>query len=170
MIEPFHPAAAQGVLVALGMVVCANAAPVLAALLCGSTLSRPIDGGRRWRDGHRLLGGSKTWRGVVASLAATAAVSAWWLGEPLTGLVVAVLAMAGDLGSSFLKRRRGLRSGADVPGLDQLPESVLPLLALRGPMGLGVGELLVATIAFFALDLVGTRLLAVLRARRRPRG
>ncbi|MEN9314334.1 MAG: hypothetical protein RIS35_727, partial [Pseudomonadota bacterium] len=133
-------------------------------------LSRPIDGGRCWRDGRRLLGASKTWRGLAASAIATAAVSEWWLGEPRTGLLVAALAMAGDLSSSFLKRRLGLRSGADAPGLDQLPESVLPLLVLRSPLALGAAEMLVATLAFFVLDLVGTRLAAGLRARRQPRG
>ena len=169
MLEPLMPSAAQGLPVALGLVVAANAAPVLIALLLGPRLARPIDGGRRGRDGRPLLGGSKTWRGLAASLVATAALSAWWLGDPRTGLAVAALAMAGDLASSYLKRRRGLRSGADAPGLDQLPESVLPLLALRGPLALGAAEVLVATLAFFVLDLIGTRLHAAMRARRGPR-
>lgn len=169
MTEPFAPVAAQGVLVALGLVLCANAAPVLVSLLLGPRLSWPIDLGRCAGDGRRLLGGSKTWRGVVASLVATASLSAWWLGEPSTGLLVAALAMGGDLSSSFLKRRLGLRSGADAPGLDQLPESLLPLLALRGPLELGAAAMLGVTLAFFVLDLIGTRLHAVLRARRGPR-
>ena len=166
MTEPAIPEAARGVLLALGLVSCANAAPVLAQLLLGRRGSWPVDGGRCWRDGRRILGGSKTWRGLCASLAGTAALSVWWLGEARTGLLAAALAMAGDLASSFLKRRRGLRSGADAPGLDQLPESLLPLLALRGPLALGLIEAGVVALAFVLLDLAGTRLLAGLRARR----
>jgi CDP-diglyceride synthetase len=170
MTESVIPEAAQGVLVALGLVISANAAPVLAQLLLGGALSRPVDGGRLWRDGRRILGGSKTWRGLVAALACTAALSAWWLGDAWTGLLAAALAMCGDLGSSFAKRRRGLRSGADAPGLDQLPESLLPLLALRAPLALGAGEACAVALAFLVLDLIGTRLLAGLRARRAPPG
>ena len=34
---------------------------------------RPIDGGRAWRDGRRMLGDGKTWRGLLlAPLVATA--------------------------------------------------------------------------------------------------
>jgi CDP-2,3-bis-(O-geranylgeranyl)-sn-glycerol synthase len=168
--ESVIPEAAQGGLLALALVISANAAPVLAHLLLGRALSWPVDGGRCWRDGRRILGASKTWRGLVVSLASTAALSAWWLGDAWTGLLVAALAMAGDLASSFAKRRRGLRSGADAPGLDQRPESLLPLLALRGPLALGAGEAFAVALAFLVLDLIGTRLLAGLRARRAPPG
>lgn len=170
MTESVIPEAAQGALLALGLVSAANAAPVLAQLLLGSASSWPVDGGRLWRDGRRILGASKTWRGLLASLASTAALSAWWLGDAWSGLFAAALAMAGDLASSFVKRRRGLRSGADAPGLDQLPESLLPLLALQEPLALGAGEAFVVALAFLVLDLIGTRLLAGLRARRAPPG
>jgi CDP-2,3-bis-(O-geranylgeranyl)-sn-glycerol synthase len=150
--ESVIPEAAQGGLLALALVISANAAPVLAHLLLGRALSWPVDGGRCWRDGRRILGASKTWRGLVVSLASTAALSAWWLGDAWTGLLVAALAMAGDLASSFAKRRRGLRSGADAP------------------LALGAGEAFAVALAFLVLDLIGTRLLAGLRARRAPPG
>src|SRR5262245_45390103 len=39
------------------------------------------------------------------------------------------MAMTGDLISSFVKRRMGLAPSDRVTGVDQIPESVLPLLA-----------------------------------------
>jgi len=42
----------------------ANASPVI---LGGG---RPIDGGRYWRDGRRILGDGKTWRGFIGGVAA----------------------------------------------------------------------------------------------------
>ena len=170
MTQPFITSGPHDAVVALGLVIAANAAPVLLGLLLGRAGAWPLDGGRCWRDGRRVLGGSKTWRGLLVSLAATAALSSWWLGDPQPGLAVAALAMLGDLASSFVKRRAGLRSGADAPLLDQLPESLLPLLWLRGALGLGWGAIALVLLAFLLLDLLGTRLAAPLRARRERNG
>jgi CDP-2,3-bis-(O-geranylgeranyl)-sn-glycerol synthase len=153
-------------LVALVLVVVANAAPVLLALCVGSATAWPVDGGRRWADGRPVLGPSKTWRGILAAVLATAAAGQWLLGDASLGALAAVLAMAGDLGSSFVKRRLGLRSGANALGLDQLPESLLPLLLLGGPLGLSAAASLAVLLAFFVLDVLGTRLLAAWRTGR----
>lgn len=153
-------------LVALALVVVANAAPVLLALCAGTATAWPVDGGRRWGDGRPVLGPSKTWRGILAAVLATAAVGQWLLGDALLGALAASLAMAGDLGSSFVKRRLSLRSGANAPGLDQVPESLLPLLLLDGPLRLSAAALLAVLLAFFVLDVLGTRLLTTSRKRR----
>src|SRR5262249_58539326 len=56
---------------------------------------------------------------------------------PLVGLPAAIgaivggSAMAGDLLSSFVKRRLALVPSSKATGLDQVPESLLPLLACQ---------------------------------------
>jgi hypothetical protein len=47
------------------------------------------------------------------------------------GLLVAATAMIGDLFSSFAKRRMKLAPGSTALGLDQIPESLLPVIACR---------------------------------------
>jgi CDP-2,3-bis-(O-geranylgeranyl)-sn-glycerol synthase len=107
--------------------------PNNAAVLAGG--GRPIDGGRT-RGGRRLLGDGKTWRGTAAGTAAGTALAVALatiaptasdvVGHTLPALPVhagfglALGAMLGDIGASFLKRRSGRQRGAAVPGLDQL--------------------------------------------------
>ena len=146
----------------------ANGTPVLARLLLGRRLRRPLDGGRVLGDGRPLFGPSKTWAGLASALAATALAAPllglpWWLGAS-TGL----LAMLGDLLSSFLKRRLGLASGAMAPGLDQIPEALLPLLLCRPLLGLSWGEVLGLPVAFMAAALAISRLLYRLGLRQHP--
>ncbi|KTG29594.1 CDP-2,3-bis-(O-geranylgeranyl)-sn-glycerol synthase [Haloferax profundi] len=107
--------------------------PNNAAVLAGG--GRPIDGGRTW-DGRRILGDGKTWRGTAAGTLAgmVLAVVLNVLEPSVSGLVgidlptfplaagfgLALGAMLGDIGASFLKRRSGRERGAAFPGLDQL--------------------------------------------------
>jgi CDP-2,3-bis-(O-geranylgeranyl)-sn-glycerol synthase len=99
----------------------ANGTPVVAKKLLGEFLSAPVDGGLRLGDGRPLFGPSKTQRGIAASLIATT-LSAPALGLAwTTGLLAGVAAMAGDLGSSFIKRRMGLPSSGRALILDQVP-------------------------------------------------
>jgi CDP-2,3-bis-(O-geranylgeranyl)-sn-glycerol synthase len=82
----------------------ANAAPVALKRLLSDRYSTPVDGGLVLRDGRRLLGPSKTWRGVAFAILLPACLS------PLTGLscragaLGGATAMAGDCMASFLKR------------------------------------------------------------------
>jgi CDP-2,3-bis-(O-geranylgeranyl)-sn-glycerol synthase len=100
----------------------ANAAPVL---LGGG---RPLDGGRLWIDGRPLLGSHKTVRGVVSALilgTLTGIAQASFSlspapASPLIGFLQSLGAVLGDLSTSFLKRRLGLKPGALLPFLDQL--------------------------------------------------
>ncbi|WP_415379136.1 CDP-2,3-bis-(O-geranylgeranyl)-sn-glycerol synthase [Halosimplex sp. TS25] len=116
--------------------------PNNAAVLAGG--GRPIDGGRTW-GGRRVLGDGKTWRGTAAGTVAGVALAlllnagsdtiADLLGVapvefPLpAALGLALGAMCGDIGASFLKRRTGRERGAPFPGLDQL-DFVVGALAL----------------------------------------
>jgi CDP-2,3-bis-(O-geranylgeranyl)-sn-glycerol synthase len=72
--------------------------------------------------------------------------------------------MLGDALSSALKRRRGREAGEDDPGLDQLPEALVPLVALRGPLALGWKEIVLVTAVFAILNLISLRV----RHPRRP--
>jgi len=74
------------------------------------------------------------------------------------GALFGALAMAGDLASSFLKRRLGYTPGCSRPLLDQLPEACLPLGLLYAQTGAGLAEAAVAVVAFTLIDLVLSRL------------
>jgi CDP-2,3-bis-(O-geranylgeranyl)-sn-glycerol synthase len=76
--------------------------------------------------------------------------------------------MAGDLFSSFVKRRLNLPPHARATGLDQIPESVFPLLALRTELSLTIPELLVTAGIFFFGEIVLSRWFFQLHLRDRP--
>jgi CDP-diglyceride synthetase len=137
----------------------ANGAPVVAKKIFGDRFSRPLDGGVAFFDGRPVFGSSKTFRGIVVSVLATAA------GAPLmglgltTGVTVAAAAMAGDLFSSFVKRRLNLPPSSQALGLDQIPESLLPMLACRDALALTAVDIAIGVGIFFAGELVLSRLL-----------
>jgi CDP-2,3-bis-(O-geranylgeranyl)-sn-glycerol synthase len=136
----------------------ANGAPVLAKRLLGRRWAWPVDLGLSLADGRRVLGDSCTFRGWIAAAAATA-LAAGLLGlSPAFGAALGLLAMAGDAASGFLKRRMGLAPGAMALGLDQIPESLLPLLWARQRLDLGWWDLLALVAAFCVLELLLSRL------------
>lgn len=153
--------------VAAALLVTAHTAPVVVAAVLGTRGNRPVDGGRHWRDGRPLLGRSKTWRGLAASLLATTVIATLTLERPGLGLAFASLAMAGDLLSSFIKRRLGADSHAERPLIDQLPEFLLPLLPLQAALGIGWPEIGVLLALFVPADIVASRLWDALLARTR---
>ncbi len=113
------------------LVVVANGTPVIVKKALGDRLNRPLDGGTTFYDGKPVFGPSKTVRGILTSLLMTP-LAAWLMGlQWELGVLVAAAAMAGDLLSSFMKRRMTLPSGSMALGLDHIPESLLPLLASR---------------------------------------
>jgi CDP-2,3-bis-(O-geranylgeranyl)-sn-glycerol synthase len=152
----------------LVLITVANGTPVIAKKLFGDTLAFPLDGGAAFFDGRPLFGPSKTIRGVALSLLITPLV-ALLLGLPWQlGLVVAGGTMAGDLFSSFVKRRMNLEPSSMALGLDQVPESLFPFLLSRLLLPLS-GLDIVAGVAIFcvAAPLV-SRLCYYLRLRDQP--
>lgn len=150
------------------LLVVANGAPIVATRLLGRRLSRPVDGGAMFRDGQPLFGRSKTVRGLVASVAATA-LAARILGLSATsGAIIAALAMAGDLLSSFLKRRITLAPSARAIGLDYFPESFLPALYVATIMPLTFVETATLLALFFVGGLLLSRVLYALKIREQP--
>jgi hypothetical protein len=124
----------------------------------------PVDAGATLWDGRRLFGEHKTWRGLLlAGLACAVAAPLVGYGARL-GLQLAALAMGADLTTSLLKRRLNLAPGREVPGLDQIPEALLPLLVLARPLGIDASTAWLLTGVFVVLDL------AVLPLRHRRQG
>ncbi|EGV52696.1 hypothetical protein QQ73_19790 [Candidatus Endoriftia persephone str. Guaymas] len=145
-----------------------NGAPLLARELLHSGFNHPIDRGHRLASGQPLLGPSKTWRGVIAALLLTPLVSLLLGLGWLLGLVIALFAMLGDISSSFIKRRLGMPSSSMALGLDQIPESLLPLLACRLLIELPLTQLALLVVLFFITELLLSRVLFWLHIRRHP--
>jgi CDP-archaeol synthase len=146
----------------------ANATPVIVKGLLGDRISSALDGNRAFVDGRPVLGRSKTIRGfILAILATTAAAPLIGLTWQI-GLLVGSLAMAGDLFSSFVKRRLGRQPSSPVVGLDQIPESLFPLLACVGPLSLTFLDVAIGVATFFFAELLVSRLLYAFDLRDRP--
>jgi CDP-archaeol synthase len=152
----------------LTLLAVANGTPVIAARIFENALSFPLDGDATLRDGRPLFGSSKTLRGVVLAIVVTSAIA------PLIGLqlwigtLIAVMAMLGDLFSSFMKRRLGLAPSEKALGLDHIPESLLPMLACALVLPLTIADVVVATLMFFVGALILSPLLFKLGIRDRP--
>ena len=152
----------------LFLLMLANGTPVIAKKLLGARYSHPVDGGLIFGDGRPLLGRSKTIRGVVLAVLVTTA------GAPLLGLAWKVgllagsFAMAGDLFSSFAKRRLNRPSSSRASGLDQVPEALFPALACRDFLALTPADIVVCVAVFFVGEVVLSRLLYAFRLRDRP--
>jgi CDP-2,3-bis-(O-geranylgeranyl)-sn-glycerol synthase len=91
---------------------------------------KPIDFGKNWRDGRRILGDGKTFRGLFGGIACGIIIGLiqmqisplWYLGIfTFTSVITLSMgALLGDIVKSFFKRRLGLKRGAKFPLVDQL--------------------------------------------------
>ena len=150
------------------LLVVANGTAVVAKKLLGATLARPLDGGALFSDGQPIFGPSKTIRGIVVSLLATSiCAAAMGLGWEV-GTLVATFAMAGDLFSSFVKRRLHLASSSMAIGLDHIPESLFPLLASRWLLPLNILDMVVGVTIFVVGALILSPLLFKINLRDEP--
>lgn len=146
----------------------ANSAPIAARRLIGARWGWPLDGGLLLPDGRPLLGPSKTVRGVAVAIAACM-LCAPALGLPIAaGALIGAGAMAGDALSSFVKRRLAIEPSGQAFGVDQIPESLLPLLAVQGMLNLSLLQVAAITSAFVLLDIPVARLSYRLGLRERP--
>jgi len=130
------------------LIIVANGSPIIGRWIMNGCWEMPIDGGAVFIDGRPILGTSKTYRGLAFSLVGTLLAGALVGLSWKISLIVGALAMMGDCLSSFVKRRLGYPSGAKALGLDQIPESLLPMLGLWNVLNLsalGVGM----TVAMF---------------------
>jgi hypothetical protein len=152
----------------LMLLVVANGAAVAAKKVLGTTFARPLDGGTLFVDGRPVLGPTKTIRGIITSVLATSiCASLMDLGWEI-GALIAAFAMAGDLLSSFVKRRLRLASSSMAIGLDHIPESLFPLLAGRLLLPLSIFDVVVGVTIFVAGGLVLSPILFRLNLRDEP--
>jgi hypothetical protein len=152
----------------LALITVANGTPVVAKIVLADRLAYPLDGERTLWDGQPVFGKSKTIRGIVLAILLTV-VLAPLLGVGVdTGMLIGVGAMAGDLFSSFVKRRLRLAPSSKAPALDQIPESLLPLWLAAAPLQLSTLDIAVGSIAFWIGELLLSRLLYSIKLRDRP--
>lgn len=98
-----------------------------AVLFGGGT---PIDFGKNWSDGRRILGDGKTYRGlfggaacgiIAGMLQRAAPASDIFIIPSITAVItLSIGALLGDMVKSFFKRRLGFERGEKLPLIDQL--------------------------------------------------
>jgi CDP-2,3-bis-(O-geranylgeranyl)-sn-glycerol synthase len=152
----------------LVLLVLANGTPVILKKIMGNRFAWPLDGGLRFFDAQPLLGPSKTVRGVlgailVAALAGSVIGPGWGIGA-----LVGSTAMLGDLFSSFCKRRLKLPASSRATVLDQVPESLLPMLACQPALDLTAFEIFMIVVIFFFSDVIFSPLFYRLGIRDHP--
>lgn len=152
----------------LFLLLLANGTPVIAKKLLGSRLAYPLDAGKKYFDGRPLFGDSKTYRGIVSSVLVTSGGAALIGYSIQTGILFAIASLAGDLVSSFIKRRLGRQPSSRALGLDQLPESIFPLLFFWQTLGLNMAIAATVVIIFFAGEIILSRILFRLNIREHP--
>jgi hypothetical protein len=141
---------------ALLLLLAANGGPWLAARVLGDRWAAPVDMGLIVADGRRLLGSHKTWRGLLAGVLCAAVVASLTGLTWVTGASFGALSLLGDLVSSACKRRMGHAPGSGVPLIDQVPESLLPLVLLAMPLGLTLSEVVLVVMAFAVLNMISS--------------
>jgi len=144
--------------VALLLVSVANMAAWAAGHLIPTRWRVPLDGGAVLSDRARVLGDHKTLAGLIAGTVACGVVAVPLQQSFRLGALFGMLSLAGDCGSSFIKRRLRLGPGTAVPLLDQLPEALMPLVAFGPRLGLNATEFIVIALLFSILDLAITGL------------
>jgi CDP-2,3-bis-(O-geranylgeranyl)-sn-glycerol synthase len=150
------------------LIIIANGSPILIRLLLNDDFKLAVDFGQKLPDKNRLFGPSKTWRGIVAALLATM-TAAWSLGYSAeTGLLVAIYATLGDLGSSFIKRRLSMQPSSMAPLLDQVPESLFPALMLKEAFNLDIYSIILLVLIFVITELFLSHILYKWGVRNRP--
>jgi hypothetical protein len=145
------------------LLIIANGTPALLGLVLGPRWNRPLDNDRQFPDNRPLLGPSKTFRGLFSAIVVTGLLAPLFELSLLEGASFALLAMLGDICSSFIKRRLGFASSRSVPLLDQLPESILPLWGMQTVLGSSGSEMALAVSIFIVIDLLLSGVLRTLR-------
>jgi uncharacterized protein len=124
----------------------------------GQRFKRPLDGGTLWIDRQPLFGDHKTLFGILVSVLGGTFVFSLLGVEWYVACSAALLAMLGDLLSSFIKRRLSLPNGKNMVILDQLFESLLPTLYLSAILHLSVTQIFIILGIFIPVANWGARL------------
>ncbi|WP_455221231.1 CDP-archaeol synthase [Kaarinaea lacus] len=158
----------QHVGITLLLIIVANGAPILVRFVLGERLKFPVDCHYKFIDGNRLFGDSKTWVGLI-SIPIFSVFAAWLMGVSIVmGTLIGIGVMAGDLCSSFIKRRLGRKESSMALGLDQIPESLFPSLLMQKSMNFDVLDIVIIVVSFIILELLVSRFLYWLHIRKQP--
>jgi CDP-diglyceride synthetase len=150
------------------LIIIANGTPVFMRFFLKQRVNSAIDLGRKLPDGRRLFGASKTWRGLGGAILTTS-LAADLLGySAIDGATIAILALLGDLVSSFIKRRLGMKPGHMAPLLDQVPESLLPAVILMEKFGLDFNAVILLVVCFVVAELLLSFMFFILGVRKSP--
>lgn len=103
----------------------ANMTPLIVAKILPKR--RPMDLGKYWIDGRRILGDNKSIEGFASGLLSGLLVG-YFLNDVLRGFLMGLGAMIGDVLGSFIKRRLGVSQGGSAPLLDQYLFVLIALL------------------------------------------
>ena len=152
----------------LVLIIIANGAPIIARHIFRSHFNDPLDLGLRFFDKRPIFGPSKTMRGIFVAVMVTPVAAHLMEINWFTGFLIGLYAMFGDLFSSFIKRRKGLKPSAMAVGLDQIPESLFPLLALMTHFGFSLFDVLAIVLTFAIIELVFSRILFYMHIRLHP--
>jgi CDP-2,3-bis-(O-geranylgeranyl)-sn-glycerol synthase len=150
------------------LILVANGTPVVISYLFRDCCAWPVDLGYRLSDKQFCFGPHKTWRGVFFSLLLTGLVSILAGYDFWTGVIIAVLSMAGDLLTSFLKRRLGKESGSRLIMLDQFLESCLPAYWFMAEFQLDYLKLSILVLCFIIIDQLLSVIFYKLGVRKHP--
>ncbi|MDH5445385.1 MAG: CDP-archaeol synthase [Gammaproteobacteria bacterium] len=150
------------------LIIIANGAPIIARLIFRSHFDDPLDFGLTFFDKRPIFGPSKTIRGVFVAVMVTPVAAHFMDINWFTGFVIGLYAMFGDLFSSFIKRRKRYESSEMAIGMDQIPESLFPLLAVQANLGFGTIDILIIVGIFFVVELVLSRILYMVHIRLHP--
>lgn len=150
------------------LIIIANGAPIITRALFNEAFNLAVDFGCKLPDNKPLFGPSKTWRGILSAITVTP-VAAWLFAYSLeTGLYIALYAIAGDLFSSFVKRRLALAPSSMAPLLDQVPESFLPAFMMMQTFHLTFDSVVLLVLLFIIAELVLSHTLYQWGIRKRP--
>lgn len=150
------------------LIIFANGVPVLAHKMMGVVFNDPVDFGYKFIDNRRFFGPSKTIRGVLLAILFTTLISPFFGFEMIFGFLVGFFSMLGDLLTSFIKRRIGLPSSSMALGLDQVLESLFPILACRTLLEMSWQQVWLMVIVFFVSCMILSKILFRLNIRDKP--
>ena len=115
----------------------ANAMPVILRNIFRKAKLIPIDGGRTFIDGERLLGDSKSLEGFAAGIVGGSLVGlayGWYTGSSvwfIYGALMGFGTMFGDLLNSFVKRRLKIAPGDPFIPFDQISFLIVSYFVVR---------------------------------------
>ena len=149
----------EHILKILFLLLTANGTPILAKRALGGYWATPLDAGKVFFDSQPILGVGKTWRGLLIGIAVTALVATILGFTWQIGALFGALSLAGDIISSFIKRRIKIQTSGKALCLDQIPEALLPLWVLREPLNLELWSIVTIVIFFIIGELILSKVL-----------